>query len=126
MNMTILRDRALSKANHPHVPSANHYAKKTPAQERTYTQGRRINCTRCNQPFDVVDPSVPPVAPPLPNPGTAPAGYNAAYMPPPKRGMSGGMIALLVCGVVFLVLLVVCGGLVSILLPSLNRAREQA
>jgi len=103
-----------------------------PPEQWPQYQGQRINCTRCNQPFDVAGPVGPPPAPPIAGqpypggpPGYPPGGYAPAYGPPPK-GMSGGKVALLVCGVVFLVLLVCGGGLVSVLIPSLSRAREQA
>ena len=98
-----------------------------PPEQWPQYQGQRINCTRCNQPFDVVGPSAPPTAPPLPGgpPAYPQAGYGAPYTPPPK-GTSGAKIALLISGVVIVVLLVGCAGLMAILVPSLNRAREQA
>jgi predicted Zn finger-like uncharacterized protein len=103
-----------------------------PPEQWPQYRGQRITCTRCNQPFDVIDPSGPPVAPPMPQayPGAVPVGYaqgqyGPSGMVPPKQGMSGGQIALLVCGIAF-VLLLVCGGLFAILVPSLGRAREQA
>lgn len=105
-----------------------------PAEQWPLYQGRRITCTKCKQPFDVVGPPAPPAAGVSPPPFAAPyagpyAGYTAypgPGTPPPKQGMSGGKIALLVCGIV-LAVVVVCGGIpMAIIFPSFGRAREAA
>jgi len=110
-----------------------------PPEQWPQYQGRRITCTRCNQPFDVAGAVAPPTAPPVPPqayPGAAPAGPTASlagygqYGPPgmvrPKQGMSGGMIALLVCGIA-LVLIVVGGGIVAaIVLPRFTARSNEA
>jgi prepilin-type processing-associated H-X9-DG protein len=44
--------------------------------------------------------------------------------PPPKRGMGGGMIALIVGGIVLVVFLIVGGILVALLLPAVQKVRE--
>ncbi|HWE96218.1 MAG TPA: DUF1559 domain-containing protein [Tepidisphaeraceae bacterium] len=96
--------------------------------------GRSIACTKCGQTFAVGGPAgaAPPLPPPViggyaPQPGYPPAGgmppAGYGYGPPPqKKGMSGGAIAAIVIGA--LVVVLACPA--SVLLPALNRAREQA
>lgn len=112
-----------------------------PQEQWPQYQGRTITCTRCQQPFTVTaagavapppaaaapataatPPAQAPAAPYPPQPGHA---YQQPYMPAPKKGMSGGMIALIVVGICAVLLIpFIC--LLSLLVPSLGRAREQA
>jgi prepilin-type processing-associated H-X9-DG protein len=99
-----------------------------PTEQWPLYQGRQITCTKCNRPFNVGGPAGAPPVPTPPMAGQAPYGGYTPYPggAEPKKGMSGGKIALLVCGIV-LAVLVVCGGLFGVILfPALNRAREQA
>jgi predicted Zn finger-like uncharacterized protein/prepilin-type processing-associated H-X9-DG protein len=98
--------------------------------------GRSIACTKCGQTFAVAGPAglaPPPLPPPVlggyapqggyPQPGGFPPGGYGYGPPPQKKGLSGGAITGIVVGSIA-VLLIPC--LISILLPALNRAREQA
>ena len=96
--------------------------------------GRSIACTKCGQQFAVNgggSPAAPPPLPPvLPQGYPPPGGYPQAgyaplgYGPPPvKRGLGGGWIALIVIGAMAIVA-IPC--LISILLPALNRVRQEA
>ncbi|MDB5355449.1 MAG: hypothetical protein JWN24_1902 [Phycisphaerales bacterium] len=97
--------------------------------------GRSIACTKCGQTFAVAGPAgaaPPPPPPPVmggyapqagyPQPGGYPPGGYGYGPPPQKKGLSGGAIAAIVIGVI--VVLLACPA--SVLLPALNRAREQA
>ncbi|HET6251367.1 MAG TPA: hypothetical protein VFE47_27025 [Tepidisphaeraceae bacterium] len=99
-------------------------------------QGRSIPCTKCGQTFAVgsapgsgpaaAPPALPAAMPPgygaqpYPAPGYPPQGYG---FPPPRKGMSGGAVAAIVIGVL-VVIAIPC--LISILLPALNKVREEA
>jgi type II secretory pathway pseudopilin PulG len=71
---------------------------------------------------------VPPVAPPVPGAaaGDPPSsGGFVGYAPPPRPGMSGAKIAVLVCGTLLTVSLVLCGGLTAVLLPGIRQSIEK-
>ncbi|MDB5293251.1 MAG: hypothetical protein JWL69_4492 [Phycisphaerales bacterium] len=98
--------------------------------------GRSIACTKCGQTFAVAGPvgaAPPPLPPPVmggyapqagyPQPGGYPPGGYGYGPPPQKKGLSGGAITGIVIGAIAIVL-IPC--MISILLPALNRAREQA
>ena len=81
--------------------------------------------TQMNQPGSgqpIPPPQLPPTMPPgYPPPGGYP---QQGYGPPPKKGMSGGMIALIVIGALILVLAIPCS--IALFLPNLGHAREMA
>ena len=71
------------------------------------------------------DPKLPPQPPPF-APPDAPYATPLGYSPPPPPKSSATKILLIVLAVVLVGGVFACGCMVSILLPSLNRAREQA
>src|SRR5438132_283580 len=70
-----------------------------------------------NQPGPGSPPPLPPMVPSYATP------VYSGYGPPPKKGLSGGIIALIVIGALGVVA-IPC--LISILLPALNKVRVEA
>src|SRR5215213_4341661 len=73
------------------------------------------------------DPNLPPQQPPPPYaPPGAPYATPPGYSPPPPPNSSATTILLIIGAIVLVGGVIACGCMVSIMLPSLNRAREQA
>jgi prepilin-type processing-associated H-X9-DG protein len=107
------------------------------AMQKELYRGRTLSCNNCAKPFSadnltpVAMPAARPWAPapaeaPKPAPAPAPTGWQADGAPeaaPPKRKKTSGWVVVgaSVGGAAVLIAL-----LVAVLLPPLNRAREQA
>jgi prepilin-type processing-associated H-X9-DG protein len=90
-----------------------------------------VTCASCGNSFPVAPaaspsaaapPQMPPQMPQYAPPGMSPLGYA----PPPPPGVSTKKVLFIVLACVLGLGVIMCGCMVSILLPSLNRAREQA
>src|SRR3954469_5004665 len=104
-------------------PHCGHPYPMTAMQKELY-RGRTLSCNNCAKPFSadnlmpVPMPAAKPWAPPA---EAAPAPPPRAAAAPPRKMRGWVVVAMSVGGVALLVLL-----LVLVLLPPLNRAREQA
>ncbi len=89
-----------------------------PPEQWSQYQGRSITCTKCHQPFAVGVPVA--AAPPMMG------AHPGAYVPQPQAKSSNKSVLWIVLGIVGVVVIGFIVLLAAILLPALNRAREQA
>ncbi len=97
----------------------------TPEQWPQY-QGQSISCTKCGQTFAVgasAPGGAPPPLPPMVPAYAQPQGYGA---PPVKKGLSGGAIAAIIIGILAVLIIPCLLFAISILLPALNKVRQEA